>query len=104
MIKYLFILMLVFFSCQPKQDVPIEMELHKNWQFKNIKDNVWLNATIPGNVHTDLLDNKIIENPFIGNNEIKLQWISENDWEYKTQFSLDEEVLQKNILNSILKD
>lgn len=95
MIKYLFILGLVFFGCQPKQDVPVEMELHKNWKFKNIKDNVWLNATIPGNVHTDLLDNKIIENPFIGNNEIKLQWISENDWEYKTQFSLDEEVLQK---------
>lgn len=93
--KYLLILGLVFFGCQPKQDVPIEMELHKNWQFKNIKDNVWLNATIPGNVHTDLLDNKIIENPFIGNNEFKLQWISENDWEYKTQFSLDEEVLQK---------
>ena len=93
--KYIFILGLMFFGCQPKQHVPIEMELHQNWQLKNSKDNVWLNATIPGNVHTDLLDNKIIENPFIGNNEFKLQWISENDWEYKTQFSLDEEVLQK---------
>ena len=46
-------------------------------------------------MHSDLLENELIEHPFIGNNEERLQWISETDWEYKTTFSVDEETLQK---------
>ncbi len=82
-------------GCQPKHDVPISMNLHSNWQFKAINDSVWQPAAVPGNVHSDLLNTTLIEHPFISNNEDRLQWISETDWEYKTTFSVDKKTLQK---------
>ncbi|MCK0109171.1 glycoside hydrolase family 2 protein [Flavobacteriaceae bacterium S0825] len=82
-------------SCQTKHDVPQTIELHNNWEFKKVTDSNWNSATVPGNVHSDLLENNLIENPFIGNNEHDLQWISETDWEYKTTFSVDKKTLQK---------
>ncbi len=68
-------------------------DLTDNWQFKinsklpnknEFKD--WRNATIPGTVHTDLLNHKLIDEPFYDDNELKLNWICENDWVYKSTF------------------
>ena len=86
---------MLLFSCEPKHDIPVTINLHNNWQFKAANNSVWNSATIPGNVHSDLLDNKLIEDPFIESNEDRLQWISETDWEYKTSFSVDRETLKK---------
>jgi beta-mannosidase len=86
---------LICFSCQPKHDLPEIISLHDNWQFKKVGDSVWQSATVPGNVHSDLLGHQLIDDPFIGDNEKDLQWISETDWEYRTNFSLDEKTLQK---------
>ena len=36
----------------------------EKWQFKNVKDQKWLTATVPGTVHLDLMNNKIIPDPF----------------------------------------
>ncbi|WP_282043928.1 beta-mannosidase [Winogradskyella flava] len=96
--KSLLVFILICFSCQPKHDVPVTIELNNNWQFKKATDSVWHSATVPGNIFSDLLDHKLIEDPFIGNNEEKVQWLSETDWEYKTTFSLNEETLQKKHL------
>ncbi|MEM5566459.1 glycoside hydrolase family 2 protein [Psychroserpens sp. AS72] len=89
------VFLITLMSCQPKHDLPFTINLHENWQFKAVTDSVWQSATVPGNVHSDLLEHKLIEHPFIGANEDSLQWISETDWEYKTQFSVDKETLNK---------
>lgn len=91
----LLLLILICWRCQTKHDVPQTIELHNNWEFKKVTDSNWNPATVPGNVHSDLLENNLIENPFIGDNEHNLQWISETDWEYKTTFSIDEKTLLK---------
>ena len=91
----LLLLILACWSCQTKHDVPQIIELHNNWEFKKVTDSNWIPATVPGNVHSDLLENNLIENPFIGDNEHDLQWISETDWEYKTTFSVNKKTLQK---------
>ena len=44
----------------------------------------WRPATVPGDVHLDLLANKLIPDPFYRDNEAKLQWIQDADWEYRT--------------------
>lgn len=94
--RYSFLfLILVCCSCQPKHDVPVTSELHNDWQFKKTTDSVWRSASVPGNVFSDLLDHDLIEDPFIGNNEEKVQWVSKGDWEYKISFSVDEKTLQK---------
>ncbi|EDP72476.1 beta-mannosidase [Flavobacteriales bacterium ALC-1] len=94
----LLVLILLCFSCQPKHDLPVTIDIDSSWQFKKVTDSIWRSATVPGNVFSDLLDHGIIEDPFIGNNEEKVQWVSETDWEYKTTFSVDKEtLLKKNI-------
>jgi beta-mannosidase len=75
--------------------------LHDNWKFSIIKkENIknppieylkygqWLNASVPGTIHTDLLASNLIPEPFYSDNENKLQWIGEFDWSYKTTFNL----------------
>ena len=69
--------------------------LVKNWKFKEKKSNKWLNATVPSAVHLDLLKNRIIKDPFVGSNEIDLQWISDTDWHYKLVFKPDSSLLNK---------
>ncbi|MFT4611118.1 MAG: beta-mannosidase [Gammaproteobacteria bacterium] len=91
----LVIIILTLMSCQPKHDLPVTINLHNDWQFKAVTDSMWQTATVPGNIHSDLLNHKLIEHPFIGANEDSLQWISETDWEYKTSFSVDKKTLLK---------
>lgn len=93
--KYSYLIVFILLSCQTKYDVPESIDLHDNWQFKYVQDSIWLPAIIPGEVHSDLFRNNIIEDPFIKDNELKLQWVSEKDWEYKTTFEVDKEMLQK---------
>lgn len=64
------------------------IELHDNWQFRQVHSGAWQKATVPGNVHADLLALKKIPDPFIDTNETLVQWIETEEWEYKTTFNL----------------
>ncbi|GAA1550694.1 glycoside hydrolase family 2 protein [Kribbella hippodromi] len=44
-------------------------------------------ATVPGEVHTDLLAAGEIPDPFDGDNESKLHWIGRTRWSYRTSFA-----------------
>ena len=41
-------------------------------------------ATVPGCVHTDLLAHGLIPDPYLDDNENRLQWIGRTDWVYET--------------------
>ncbi|WP_328584120.1 glycoside hydrolase family 2 protein [Streptomyces sp. NBC_00370] len=43
-----------------------------------------LPAQVPGCVHTDLLAAGRIPDPFIGRNELDVDWVGRTDWEYET--------------------
>jgi beta-mannosidase len=47
-----------------------------------------LPATVPGDVHLDLLANKRISDPFYRDDEAKLQWIEQASWEYQDTFEV----------------
>ncbi|TDC23897.1 glycoside hydrolase family 2 protein [Kribbella albertanoniae] len=49
-------------------------------------DHAAIVATVPGEVHTDLLAGGVIPDPFDGDNESKLAWIGLTDWVYRTTF------------------
>jgi beta-mannosidase len=89
--------MLLLGACKTPEHTSkvIKMELHENWQFRQKDEGEWLPATVPGTVHTDLMANKKIEDPFYRDNEAKVQWIEERDWEYKTTFKVDKVLLEK---------
>ena len=63
--------------------------LHKDWMFRRVGTELWKEATVPGTIHTDLLRHSLIQDPFYGDNETKIQWVSKADWEYKTFFQVD---------------
>lgn len=50
-------------------------------------------ASIPGTIHTDLLNAGLIPDPFFDDQEAALQWIEEKDWTYSTSFELNENQL-----------
>lgn len=81
-------------------------ELNKDWTFslaessysievvtnKKIKSGNQFAATVPGTIHTDLLNNKLIDDPFYSDNELKMNWISDCDWIYQTKFNFHNDV------------
>jgi beta-mannosidase len=69
------------------------IDLNGAWQFRNAKaGGKFLPATVPGCVHTDLLANKKIPDPFWGSNELELEWIEKTDWEYQRSFTVPADV------------
>ena len=69
------------------------LDINCDWKFRQQNKAEWLPAKVPGCVHTDLLDNRIIEDPFYRTNERQLQWIDKLNWEYQTQFTVSTEIL-----------
>jgi beta-mannosidase len=74
-----------------------------NWQFSQAGQDKWYPASVPGCVHTDLLNNKLIDDPFYRDNEKKLQWIGKTDWEYRTTFDLTAEILRRTNLELVFE-
>jgi beta-mannosidase len=104
--KYILLLLVIasVFSCKKTtSDLPIIFHIHENWEFKSVEDTDWKSASVPGNIFTDLLDHKMIPDPFIKTNEEKVQWVSKKDWEYKTTFSVNEDTLLKENINISFK-
>jgi beta-mannosidase len=69
--------------------------LHTGWKFRQVGKPDWHPAEVPGCVHTDLLRNKLIDDPFFRDNEQKLQWIGKTDWEYQTTFNAGPDLLTR---------
>lgn len=74
---------------------PMLKELNTGWRFKQVRLNNWYPATVPGVVHTDLLANKIIEDPYFKLNERGVQWVDKEDWIYETFFDLEDQFFNK---------
>jgi beta-mannosidase len=84
-------------GCQTKNpELVTKTEISEGWTFRQADQDEWLPATVPGCVHTDLLQNKKIEDPFYRLNERNLQWIDKVNWEYKTTIQLDASVLSRD--------
>lgn len=84
-------------SAQSNRAALIKIGLNNGWQFREVNKETWYPASVPGSVHTDLLKNKVIEDPFYRDNESKQQRIGKTNWEYRTTFTLtDESLTHKN--------
>lgn len=70
--------------------------INEGWKFRQARLHNWYNATVPGVVHTDLIDNAIIEDPFFRLNERAVQWIDKEDWIYETTVVGEDKVLESS--------
>nr|MBK9650588.1 glycoside hydrolase family 2 protein [Bacteroidota bacterium] len=90
---------LICFAAFAKQKSTIASDiipLNATWKFTRADSIAWMPATVPGSVFSDLLANKKIPNPYVDNNETKVQWVQNFDWIYECSFDIDSGVLQFN--------
>ena len=80
-----------------------EISLPTAWEMRQVGTNDWQKAVVPGCVHTDLLRNKQIPDPFYRTNENDLQWIDKKDWEYKTTIEVSAQQLKSDHLELVFK-
>jgi beta-mannosidase len=75
------------------------LDLNGSWEFKAVdaysmlppehqRVMQWMPATVPGTVHTDLMENKVVPDPFFGTNENDVQWVEGIQWLYRRSFNL----------------
>lgn len=69
-------------------------ELHQNWTMHQAGTEEQLPAVVPGSVYNDLILNGRMDDPYYRDNELTALKVIENDFEYETSFSADEELLR----------
>lgn len=82
----------------PQQKAVLRQELNNGWQFHQQNDTNSYQATVPGTVHTDLMNNHRIPDPYFGGNEDSLQWIGDKTWIYHTTFTTNPQILAQDII------
>ncbi|WP_329805832.1 beta-mannosidase [Flavobacterium facile] len=75
----------------------------ENWTFNKQNDSQKNKAKVPGTIHTDLLENQLIPDPFVGTNEKQLQWIENENWEYETKFNLTKSELKNQNIDILFE-
>jgi len=76
-----------------------KISLESAWEFHEYNGSKaelaeWRSAIVPGMIHTDLLAHKLIPDPFYRDNETKVQWVSNSDWEYRKTITADAALLK----------
>ena len=80
----------IFVFAQQSESV----SLNENWQFSQTGNEEWLDAEVPGSVQRDLIKHGILPDPFYGTNEKLIQWVEDENWDYRTTFNITTEQLQ----------
>jgi beta-mannosidase len=69
------------------------LDLSGSWQMRKDGETEWVDAVVPGCVHTDLLAAGKIDDPYYRDNEQQLFWIGRSDWIYRRAFQVEAELL-----------
>ena len=70
-----------------------KIDVNNSWEMHRVGDDDWITATVPGSVYGDLLQAGKMEDPFWKDNEIEALKLMDYDYEYRTSFSCDDELL-----------
>jgi len=73
----------------------IEKEI-TDWEFRMVGDSVWKPAKVPGTIIDNFVDLSDISNllhPYYGDNEKLYQWIGEEDWEFRTNIKVEDDLI-----------
>lgn len=70
-------------------------ELNKNWTMRDRSWDDFIPAFVPGDLYTDLLNSKRMDDPYYRDNELEALKLSEKEYEYVTTFSADRDEVEK---------
>lgn len=71
----------------------MKIELAGKWKLSNKPKKIAIDAILPGDNYTSLLEAKKIVDPYFGKNELEVQWVADTDWVYERNFHLSEAFL-----------
>lgn len=80
------------------------MLIKENWQMRIIGENVygiseeWMDVKVPGSVYSNLLEKRLMPDPYYGMNELKALKLMEQDFGFQTKFMLTKEQLEMDFL------
>ena len=72
-----------------------KIDLNGTWQLIQTERDINISASVPGCVHIDLMDAKIIKDPFYRDTEQYVQWIGEHKWIYRRVFDIPKALLEQ---------
>ena len=68
------------------------------WNFHQADKTEEIPAQVPGSVFLDLMRAQKIPNPFVGDNEKKVQWVGETGWVYRREFNVSPALLKRQFV------
>lgn len=68
---------------EPGEKSPLELAA------PGLDDRFWIAAAVPGDVHSTLIERRIIDHPYMGHNDAKSRWIERKEWWYRTGFTIE---------------
>ncbi|WP_117168643.1 beta-mannosidase [Paraliobacillus sediminis] len=78
-----------------------EISLNGFWKMKDVNGTEWIEASVPGSVMNDLLNNGLIDDPFYRDNEDQAYEIALKDYYFTRTFDLNDQFLNRQ--NLLLK-
>jgi beta-mannosidase len=64
---------------------PIILDLDGRWQANNANGSISIGATVPGQIHTDLMAAGKIGDPYFRFNDVNYRWIAYDNWYAKVK-------------------
>ena len=87
-----FLLIVLSLSAQTGETI----SLNNGWQFSQMNKDQWYDAEVPGSVQRDLVRHGVLPDPFYGTNEEKVQWVEDENWDFRKSFTVTAEQLQRD--------
>lgn len=97
------ILIMALASCQEETNPVKEQMLSEGWTLTGDTLGINLNVSVPSVVQTDLFDAGIIPDPYLGQVENDLLWVSDHPWKYTLHFNVNKEMLQSEFIDLIFE-
>ncbi|MBB6735028.1 beta-mannosidase [Cohnella zeiphila] len=79
------------------------MDLNGIWESVNGRTGERYRANVPGFIQKDLMEQGVIPNEYDTLLEPKIEWIENDDWEYRRTFGLDDELLRSEALELVFE-
>ena len=67
----------------------MKISLNDNWQLTQLAGQESYPFSIPGDVHSTLAGNGVIDNPYYRSNELTVDWVNQTQWVIARQFHVD---------------
>ena len=95
----LILLAFAFSACQQVEKPNVVVQsLNQGWMLTGDTLDINMQVDVPSVVQQSLYENGIIPHPYLGTVENDLLWISDHPWDYTLRFDVDEELIEKQVV------